>query len=234
MEHLHNGFTLELSSGAFPLSTDSIALAHFAAESRFDRYLDLGSGCGTLGLMLCAEKADCTVTGIELDMDAHSMALSNADANGISSRLTSICADTNNIRDFIPAGSYPCCVSNPPYFSAGPASKTAINARRQDYCTTDQLFAAAAWAVKYGGDFYLVHRPECLGELFIAAGNHGFEPKRLRLLRHKQNGPVCLVLIQCRKGGKPGLKWDEFSLYDSTGGQTAYYRALYHCQEVNL
>ena len=234
MEYLHNGFTLELSSVAFPLSTDSIALAHFAAGSRCKRFLDLGSGCGTLGLLLCARRTDCFVTGIELDGDAHNMALHNAAANGICHRLTSICADMNNIRDLIPPGSFPCCISNPPYFSAGPASKTAANARRRDCCNTEQLFAAAAWAVKYGGDFYLVHRPEYLAEVFICAGKHGFEPKRLRLLRHRQEGPLSLVLVQCRKGGKPGLKWDEFSLFDPAGAPTEYYRKLYHCQEAGL
>ena len=49
MEFLPNGFTLELTEGAFPLSTDSMLLAHFAKLPRNARVLDLGSGCGTLG-----------------------------------------------------------------------------------------------------------------------------------------------------------------------------------------
>ena len=66
MEKLHNGFTLELCEGAFPLSTDSIALAGFAKLPKNAKVLDLGSGCGTLGLLLCARFGDCAVTGIEL------------------------------------------------------------------------------------------------------------------------------------------------------------------------
>ena len=54
MEQLFNGFTLELSDGAFPLTTDSIALADFVKFERNAKVLDLGSGCGTLGLLLCA------------------------------------------------------------------------------------------------------------------------------------------------------------------------------------
>ncbi len=228
MEYLHNGFTLELSEGAFPLSTDSIALAHFAAFGRNARVVDLGSGCGTLGLLLCARQEDCSVTGIELDARAHAMALRNAEQNGISSRLNSICADLNDIHNFLPAGSCSYCISNPPYFRAGPASKTLPLARRQDSCTMDQLFRAAGWALKYGGDFFLVHRPERLAEIFICAGRHGLEPKRLRLLRHKQGGEVTLVLVQCRKGAKPDLKWEEVCLFDAQGDPTDYYRELYH------
>ena len=66
MEKLHNGFTLSLCEGAFPLSTDSIALSGFVRLPKNAKVLDLGSGCGTLGLLLCAEYPDCTVTGIEL------------------------------------------------------------------------------------------------------------------------------------------------------------------------
>ena len=53
MEHLHNGFTLELCEGAFPLSTDSIVLSGFTKLPKEASVLDLGAGCGTLGLLLC-------------------------------------------------------------------------------------------------------------------------------------------------------------------------------------
>ena len=42
MEQLYNGFHLELPPGAFPLSTDSMVLAHFARLPKNARVLDLG------------------------------------------------------------------------------------------------------------------------------------------------------------------------------------------------
>ena len=228
MEQLHNGYMLELCPGAFPLSTDSIALAGFVRLPKNARVLDLGSGCGTLGLLLCAGNPNCTVTGIELDKNAHQTALDNARRNNISHRLTSICGDISHISDLVDAGSFSCCVSNPPYFSAGPQSKTVPIARRDDRCSTDTLMAAAAKALKYGGDFYLVHRPERLAELCAKAFAYQLEPKRLCLLRHKTDGPVSLILLQCRKGGKPGLIWEEAALFEANGEPTTYYRELYH------
>ena len=61
METLHSGITLDIPSGAFPLSTDSMALSHFVRLPRNARVLDLGSGCGTLGLLLCGQigRASC-------------------------------------------------------------------------------------------------------------------------------------------------------------------------------
>ena len=232
MEQLHNGFTLELADGAFPLSTDSIALSGFVKLPKAACVLDLGSGCGTLGLLLCARYADCTVTGIELDISAHRTALINRIQNRLDNRLTSICGDLRDIRTLVKPGSFSCCISNPPYFSSGFKSQSVPIARSEDTCPMDALFQAAGWALKYGGDFFIVHKPERLAELFFKAGQNKLEPKRLCLLRHKADGPVTLVLVQCRKGGNPGLIWEEESLFDSQGKPTDYYRKLYHMEDV--
>ena len=231
MEQLHNGFTLDICEGGFPLSTDSIALSGFVKLPKSASVLDLGSGCGSLGLLLCAGYADCSVTGIELEENAHRAALENIRRNGLDSRLTSICADLRQVHTWVKPGSFHCCVSNPPYFSAGPQSKSLSAARREDTCTTEDLFGAASWALKYGGDFFLVHRPERLAQLCSCAATHKLEPKRLCLLRHRAGAPVSLILLQCRKGGNPGLIWEEESLFDCNGQPTPYYRKLYHLEE---
>lgn len=228
MEQLHNGSTLEIAPGAFPLSTDSIALSGFVRLPKNARVLDLGSGCGTLGMLLCAKDSGCQVTGLELARESHEAALENIRRNGLSARLSSICGDIRAATGLVPSGSFDICISNPPYFSGGPASKAAPLARRDDCCSMEELFRAAAWAVKYGGDFYLVHRPERLAELFACAAASHLEPKRLRLLRHKKDGPVALTLVQCRKGAKPGLIWEELYLYENDGTPSPAYRDLYH------
>lgn len=227
MERLHNGFTLELSDTAFPLSTDSIALSGFARLPKQAKVLDLGSGCGTLGLLLCANNEDCCVTGVEIDQDAHNMAVHNIASNELSARLNSICADLQTISSFLPAGSFHCCVSNPPYFTAQQESANS-STRHESLCSLDNLFQAAAWSVRYGGDFFLVHKPERLAQLCACATAHQLEPKRLLLLRHRAKDPISLVLLQCRKGGKPGLKIEEEYLQEEDGQPSEYYRRLYH------
>lgn len=228
MEQLHNGLTLELSPGGFPLSTDSVVLSGFARLGRNARVLDLGSGCGTLGLLLCAEDPGCHVTGIELDENAHAAALENIRRNDLSARLKSICADLRTVPQRMAPGSFTACISNPPYFSGGPASAAHTAARREDCCSLEDLFRSAAWAVKYGGDFFLVHRPERLAEIFACAAAVQLEPKRLCLVRHKPGDGVSLVLVQCRKGAKPGLLWEDLYLHESDGTPSQAYRTLYH------
>jgi len=228
METLFNGYTLDIAPGAFPLSTDSIALADFVRLPRNARVLDLGSGCGTIGIMLCAKDMGCRVTGIELEANAHKTALKNAEDNRLQDRFQSICGDFTAITDFITQGSFDICVSNPPYFTAGFLSRSVPLARHEQACSLDTLMQGAAHALKFGGDFYLVHKPERLAEIFSAACVHKLEPKRLCLLRHKEGGPVSLVLVHCRKGAKPGLLWEEAALHDRNGEPSDYYRRIYH------
>ena len=228
MEILQNGFTLAIPDGAFPLSTDSMLLSDFVRLRCDASILDLGSGCGTLGLLLCAKSNRCIVTGIELDEAAHAAALDNIRRNGLEARLHSICADLRTVNQIIAPGSFRCCVSNPPYFSGGPASQATPLARRDDCCAPAELFDAAAWALQHGGDFFLVQKPERLGQLCGCAVQAGLEPKQLRLVRHRENGPVSLILLQCRKGGKPGLAWEEITLFDAENRPTPYYNELYH------
>lgn len=228
METLPNGFTLELSSGSFPLSTDSMVLSHFAKLPRNAEVLDLGSGCGTLGLLLCSRDDGCRVTGVELDPAAHEAALENIRRNALETRMESICADLRTLPTLISPGRFSCCVSNPPYFSGGPASQTLPLARREDACTPEELFRSAAWALKFGGDFFLVHKPERLAELIATGSRHNLEAKRLCLLRHRPDSPVNLILLHFRKGARPGLIWEELSLFDSDGIPSQKYKEIYH------
>ena len=223
MEYLQNGITLELRADSFPLSTDSVALGAFVRPPKNALVLDLCAGCGTLGLMLCAKDPACHVTGIEINREDHKMALHNITANNLTDRMDSICGDVCSLCP--EPGRYHIVVSNPPYFSGGPASNTA---RRDDLCPPEKLFSAAAKALRYGGDFYLVHRPELLGHLCGLGTQNGLEAKELCMLRHRENGPLSLILLKFRKGGKPGLIISEEALYDKNGDPTEYYKSIYH------
>jgi tRNA1(Val) A37 N6-methylase TrmN6 len=224
MEFLPNGFTLETSGGAFPLSTDSMLLSHFVRLPKHTRVLDLGSGCGTLGLLLCAQDASCSVTGVELSQEAHEAALANIAQNGLEARMESVCTD---LRQFH-SQPFSCCVSNPPYFSGGPASKNHATARREDYCVPAELFAAAGRNLKFGGDFFLVHKPERLAQLIACGAKENLEAKRLLLVRHKEGSEISLILLQFRKGGKPGLIIEEAFLHNADGTPSDYYKTVYH------
>ena len=228
MDLIAGRYSLNCCPGAFPLSTDSMVLADFVRLPKKAQVLDLGSGCGTLGLLLCAKDENCTVTGVEITEVAHEAALENIRANDLGHRFYSICADLRAMPAGLQKGSFSVCVSNPPYFSGGAASAKTPLARREDCCDPAALFSAAASMLRFGGDFFLVHKPDKLAQLCHEASLVGLEPKHLRLVRHRADGPISLILLQCRKGGKPGLIIDELSLFHPDGTPTEDRRRIYH------
>ena len=215
--------------GVFPLSTDSILLADFASPGPRDRILDLGTGGGILPLLLGWDTPSRSITAVDCDPAACALARENFRQNGLNVNLLE--ADLRDLRTLFPSGTFDLTVSNPPYFDAGSGyiSQSLGAARSEQTCTLEELCTAAAWATRWGGRFCLVFRPERLSQLFTALQNTGFQPKRLRPVHHSPNAPVNLLLIEARRGGSPGLKWDkDLNLYTSAGRETKEILRIYH------
>ena len=229
MDLLWGGLTFAPGRG-FPLSTDSMVLADFVRLPRAARVVDLGSGGGLLGRLLCGKAPDCTVTGVELQAEAHQAALDNIARNRLD-RLSSILGDLRQVRTLLPGGVFSSVVSNPPYFSGGlpSAGVAGPQARQERTCTLSDVYEAAAWLLRFGGDCFLVHRPERLADLMALGRQWRLEPKRMQLVRHKPDAPASLVLLQCRRGAKPGLcLLPDLILFHADGSPTSRYREIYH------
>ncbi len=228
-EALWNGFVLCEPDGQFRLGTDSVACAWFSRFPRGSRVADLGCGSGAISLMLLASDPTLHVTGIELDPPAAAAAEENARRNGAS--FFPMQADLRELRTLPAAGSMDAAISNPPYFPVGSGRAAAHGSRfrSEETCSLSQLFAAAQWLLRWGGSFVLVHRGERLADLLCEGRAHQLEPKRLRFVRHRPGSAVSLVLLECRKGGRPGLQYEpELILFDENGQETAEYKQMYH------
>lgn len=229
-ETLWNGIKLLQPDGQFRLGTDSVACAAFARFSKGSRIADLGCGSGALALMLLANDPTCHVTGIELQEAAARAAEENARYNEVD--FTVLHGDLRQIRTLLPAGSMDGCISNPPYFPVGSgqaAFGSLAQARSEETCSLAQLTEAAAWLLPTGGKFCLVHRPERLADLIWELRSRSLEPKRLQFVRHSAKSPVSLVLLEARKGGKPGLSYEpELILQHEDGSPTEQSDAIYH------
>ena len=91
---------------------------------------------------------------------------------------------------------------------------------------------AAAYLLRWGGSFCLVHKPERLTDLFCALRPAGLEPKRLRLVEARPGRAASLVLLEGRRGGKPGLTMEApLVLQNPDGSPTAEVDAIYFRQQ---
>lgn len=214
-----------------PLGTDSVLLADFAA-GKGERGIDLGCGSGILSLLLLAGSQRLRMTGLELREDAAAVARDNLAANALEDRGSVLTGDIRRVRELFRTGSFDLCVSNPPYFpersGASAPDPDRAGAREERDCTLSELCEAAAWLLPTGGRFCLVYRPERLSELLNTMTAKGLEPKRLRLCCHRPDAAPNLVLVEGRRGGRPGLVIEPvLFLTDADGRETEEIRRIY-------
>ena len=152
--------------------------------------------------------------------------------NGLTDRLAFRQGDLRDIRALLPAGTFDLAVSNPPYYPAGsgrlPEAEALRSARSEAGCTLEEVCAAAAYLLRWGGSFCLVHKPERLADLCCALRARGLEPKRLRFVCRWAGGAPSLLLLEARRGGRPGLDIAApLCLEDGAGRPTAELDAAY-------
>ncbi len=216
------GYRFVFDDTLFQPGTDSFLLGAFAAAKRGEKVCDLGAGTGLLGLLLLARQKDLHITNIEIQSAACELARRSAEMNGLNDRITCLQADLRDSSQLPTAGSFDLVVSNPPYFaenSGAHAENTArCTARSEVTCTLEDIFAAAARLLRWGGRFALVFRTERLAELMETARRHGLEPKRLRLVQNTAHSAPSLLLLECRRGGKTGLTVEAPLILTNTDG----------------
>ena len=220
------GLSFVCDDGLFQPSTDSFLLGSFPRLKPGLRVCDLGSGTGLLGLLLFQRQRALSVTGVELLPDAVRLAEQAAARNGLADRLIFRRGDLRKIRGLLPAGGFDLVVCNPPYYPAGsgrlPETEALRAARSETGCTLEDICTAAAWLLRWGGSFCLVHKPERLADLCCALRARGLEPKRLRLVCRRAGDAPSLLLLEARRGGRPGLDIAApLCLEDGTGRPTA-------------
>ena len=219
----------------FRLSTDSVLLADFIRPGSARRGIDLGCGSGVLSLLLLLRSERLDMTGLELLPEAAALAEENLAANGLAERGRALCGDLRQARSLFPAGSFDLALSNPPYFAADagrlPPDPGRAAARSEQSCTLSELCEAAAWLLRSGGSFSLVHKPERLSELLGCLSSHGLEPKRLRLVCDRADSAPSLVLVESRRGGRPGLAVEPcLILRVADGSASAEQKRIYHLE----
>lgn len=212
----------------FAPTTDSFALAWFAAPRRSERVCDLGSGTGLLGTLLLARDASLVLECVEQSAEANALASRGFAENGWAERVTLHGGDLRESAVLPRAGSVDYVVANPPYFPTGHGASAVGEARRaareESTCSLSDVCAAAARVLRWGGRFALVYRPERLAELMCALCAHGLEPKRLRFLVSAPENAPSLVLLEARRGGKCGLTVEPPLVIGSAEWERVYFR----------
>ncbi len=228
-----NGFRIIQDERLFRFGTDAVLISHFASVKKGDSIVDLGTGNGVIALLLCSMYEDINVVGLELQQASYELCRRNIELNGIAERMSVIKGDINDVSHMFAPGETDVVITNPPYMKKGGSlinegSEKALS-RHEIRVDLEGVVKAAAYLLRFGGRFYMVHKPERLAEIFGVMRSLGIEPKKIRFVQASPRKPASMVLIEGSRGGKSGLRvMPVLNIADSSGVLTEEYDSIYN------
>ncbi len=198
-----------------------------------DRVIELGTGCGIIPLIL-AYRAETVqkIAAVEIQPELADLARKNVADNRMEEKIEIHRLDFRESGPFFEPESFDLVLSNPPYRKPGagrinPDSQKAL-ARHELTADVFDVFGAARRLVPTGGRVAVVYPATRLANLFRAAFERGFTPKRLTLIHSYPQGPGRLVHLECLKGGGEELRVEPpFTIYDGPNRYSHAMQQLY-------
>ncbi|TYO96066.1 tRNA1Val (adenine37-N6)-methyltransferase [Geothermobacter ehrlichii] len=207
----HTGLSLIQAKAGYRFSLDPFLLCGFAplAEMAGRRLVDLGCGNGVIPLLAARQSAAARIVGIEQQPAMVERARRSVRLNGLDDRIEILAGRVQDVPELLPVQSVDLVLSNPPFRPPrsgriAPDDERAA-ARHELAGGLDDFVRAAAFLLKNGGRFCLVHLTERLTDLLTLLRQASIEPKRLRLVHSRRKEPARLVLVEGRRAGRPGL-----------------------------
>lgn len=196
----------------YRFSLDPVLLSDFTTVAAGDTLVDLGTGSGVVPLLLAARTGVRHVVGVEIQAELADRARRSVLLNGMQERIEILQEDLRNLHDRLPPQSFAVVVANPPFRRPGagrqaPDAERAA-ARHELAGGLSDFLRAAAYLLPDGGRFCIIYLAERLVELLTTMRGLRLEPKRLRCVHPREGADANLVLVEGRKGGRPGLLVD--------------------------
>ena len=206
LDYVNDNIELIQNTDGLTFGTDALLLAGYVA-GKYESGVELGGGTGIISMLLLARGKVKRIDCLEIQDEYAELIRRNAEHNGLGERLNAVCTD---VRDYRAEKECEIVFSNPPYMKATSGRANMLDqkniARHEVAGTILDFCHAGAKALKYGGSFAVVYRPDRLIDLIAAMRAEGLEPKRMTFVHANERSEPSMVLIEAKKGGKCGLK----------------------------
>ena len=230
------GYELIQHPGRFCFGMDAVLLSAFARVKTGECVLDLGTGTGILPILLAAKTEGKHFTGLEIQEESADMARRSVLHNHLEDRISIVTGDIKEASSIFGTETLDVITTNPPYMIGGhglanPESAKAI-ARHEVLCTLDDILRESCKMLKYGGRFYMVHRPFRLAEILTKMTAIHLEPKRMRLVYPYIDKEPNMVLIEGIKNAKSRIEVEPpLIVYEKDGDYTKRIYDLYGMEQ---
>ena len=221
----------------FCFGIDSVLLANFAKNIKKDSYvLDLGTGSGIMPTLLCGIAELKKVVGIEIQKDVCDMAKRSIELNKINEKFEIICDSILNLNKYFEKQTFDVVITNPPYKKKNTGiinpDEPKMIARHEITANLEDFIRVAKDMLKDKGEFYMVHRPERLVDIFELMRKYKIEPKEIRFIFSNKNEEPKMVMIKGVKNAKSFLKiYPNLYIYEEDGKYTEEIKNIYEAEK---
>ena len=212
----------------FCFGIDSVLLSDFAKEIKDNsKVVDLGTGTGILGILLCAKTNLKEILGVEIQEEVANMAQRSIELNNLKNRFKILNDNIKNIEknNINLKNNFDYVVTNPPYkkLNTGKINENEkkLISRHELTANLDDFIKTASFLLKDKGTLFMVHRPERLVDILEKMRKEKIVPKELKFIYPKINKEPNLILIKGVKNANPFLKIDKpLYVYNEDGNYT--------------
>ncbi|MBR7007906.1 MAG: methyltransferase [Ruminococcus sp.] len=199
-EELGKGFKVCVSQ-EHRFGTDAFLLADFAKPRHKDKVCDYCTGCGIIAMIMQRNFQPAKIYALEIQQKAYEQVKLSAKESG----TLNVEAVLGDLREWRSPEALDLITCNPPYKISGTGAKNDSDAvsiaRHEMMCTIQDVCAAAAKNLRFGGRLCVCNRPERLSDVIMAMRENGIEPKRLRTVHKNPETAPWLILVEGRRGG---------------------------------
>ncbi|WP_457572826.1 tRNA1(Val) (adenine(37)-N6)-methyltransferase [Desulfolithobacter sp.] len=190
----------------YRFSVDSILLAGMVQVRAGEKVLDLGCGCGVIGLILAFRNPDIRLTGLELQEGLVRLARDNVATGGFEARFRIVQGDLRTIDQFLEPESFDQVVCNPPFYPLGSGRINREDeqklARHEITATLAEVVRAAAFCVRNRGRVSLVYPASRLGVLLITLQEQRLGVQKIvPVYSYPEDDRARLVVVRAVKNG---------------------------------
>ena len=218
----------------FCFGIDAVLLSDFAKNIKNDaNVLDLGTGTGIISILLCGKTKLKKIIGVEVQKEVSDMACRSAKLNDLEDKFEVINENILNLENIFEKNSFDVIVTNPPYKKQNTGvtndEEKKLISRHEILADLADFIRVSNRLLKDKGEFYMVHRPERLVDIFSLMRNYKIEPKEVRLVFSNEKNPPKMVLIKNIKNGGEYLKFREnLYIYKDDGSYTDEILKIYN------
>lgn len=138
-------------------------------------------------------------SALEIQEKVSDMARRSVLLNRLEDMIEIKAGDLRNISAYFRESSFDIVNCNPPYLEAGKCRQSGnmakMIARQEICCSIDDVLKAAFYALKDGGDFFMVHRPERFEEICRKAPPLRLKLKEFRFVKPFEDKTASMVLF---------------------------------------